>query len=149
MGIKGWVIRVVLGFVLGFGAAFVIEALHLALAICIFGSLDGFLNRKPKREEQIWLLLGLSTMTAGATATFVASCLSVLIAPVHYADRLVLRSWAMAVILAALIGGGLGALVSFLHPRFVSIDGMMALTLTSAVVAGIGTAVFLRVRVNR
>ena len=149
MGIKGWAIRFVLGIVLGFGAGSVVEALHLGLAVFIFGSLDGFLNHKHRPEEEIWVLLGFNSMTAGAAATFVASWLSVLIAPVHYADRLVLRSWAMAATLGALIGAGLGGLSSLLHPRYLDLDQTVVLVLACGVLAGTSAATFLRLRVNR
>jgi hypothetical protein len=149
MRLKFWIIRVVLGIVLGWGAAFIVEVLHIGFVVLAFGSLDDYLNRKHGREEMWLQSLGMSTMFAGATATMAASFLAVLIAPTHYPDRLVVRSWAMAATLGALAGAGVGGFASLLHRRYLGVDWTMTLVLTCGVLAGIASAVFLRLRVNR
>ena len=52
----------------------------------------------------------------------------------HYRDRLILRSWA----LAALAGGGIGALLSFLHPLFLTLDAVTILVSGGVALAGAG-----------
>lgn len=149
MRIRFWAIRLVLGVTLGFGAAFVVEVIHLLLVVVVFGSLDNYLNRKHPREEAWLHFLCLSAMIGGALATAVASLVAVLIAPAHFTDRAVLRSWLMASTLGALAGSGLGGSTSLLHPRFASVEFAMTVILAGSILAGMASAVLLRVRVNR
>src|SRR2546423_14790834 len=115
MNLKHWVIRFVLGVVLGFGAAGVVMFLHIAVITVLFGGLTEYLDHKHPREEA-WLHdLGLCAMTAGMYAAMVGGFFGVMLAPFEYSDRMVLRSWAMASGLAAIVGALVGAGVSLLH----------------------------------
>jgi hypothetical protein len=142
---KFWFIRVILGIVLGFGAAFVVEVLHIGLVVLAFGSLDEFLQRKPQREE-FWLFsLGLSTMTGGALAAMIASFLGVMLAPAHCPDRLVVRAWLMAATLGAFAGSGVGGMLSLVHPAYLSFEASMWAVIAGGVLAGVAAAITLRV----
>lgn len=148
METKRWVIRFILGCVLGAGAGFVVVVLGLAMIALIFGGVDEYLNRKHPREED-WLHgLGFCAMLGAESATVIASFLGVMLAPCRYSDRLILRSWMMAATLGGIAGGAIGGLMSSLNPKYIDFHIVPIVVLAAGILAGIGAAIVLRLRVN-
>jgi hypothetical protein len=143
---KFWLIRIGLAFALSMGAGFAVEVIYIGFVVAAFGSLDAFLYRPARQEEFRLYFLGFQSMTGGTVTAMIASILSVLLAPTHYPDRLVLRSWLMATSLGALAGCGTGAVLSLLHPDFLSLDWTFYVVLISGVLVACAAAIGLRFR---
>lgn len=149
MGIKRWIIRCVLGFGLGAAAAFVVLAMTLAFVTLVFGGLDDYLSRKHPREERWLHEFVFGVMIGAEPAAFIASFLAVMMAPVRYGDRLVIRSWIMAATLGAVAGGYAGGMITKLHPQYLEFETIPVVVLSVSVLTGIAAAIVLRLFVNR
>jgi hypothetical protein len=141
---KVWIYRVFAGLALGMLGATIVELMVIGVVAFFFGGLDGYLNRKhPPEEVRLHLLVSLA-MFGSATSAMIGGFLGVMVAPLRFESRGIIRISLLSSASAALAGGWLGGCVGLLDRHLLSFDQSVTLALAAGAAAGIVVALVVR-----